>query len=67
MKKLVVLKSFYDKYTNELYNINDVVEFDNKRADEILNNASNLAEPIIDSHTSKTSKRKKKTEVCENE
>lgn len=66
MKKLVILKSFYDKYTNELYNTNDVVEFDNKRADEILNNASNLAESI-ESTPPKTSKRKKKSEVCENE
>lgn len=72
MKKLFILKEFYDKYTNELYKKDSVVEFDNKRADEIMSNPINLAKIVDISHTSKATKkpsrRTKKAEgVCENE
>lgn len=72
MKCLIILKEFYDKYTNELYLKGSIVEFDNKRADEIMNNPINLAEIVDISHTSKAAKkpsrRTKKAEgVCDNE
>ena len=71
MKSLIILKEFYDKYTNKLYKKDSIVEFDNKRADEIMNNPNNLAEIVDISHTSKAKKPSKRTkkakEVCENE
>lgn len=67
MKKLKILKDFYDKNTNELYQKNMIKDFDDKRADEILNNKNNLAESISTSQSSKTSKRKNKKEVCDDE
>lgn len=67
MKKLKILKEFYDKDTDELYHKNLVIDFDDKRADEILSNKNNLAELISTSQSSKTSKRKNKKEVCDDE
>lgn len=65
MKKLKILNEFYDKDTNELYQKDTLLEFDDKRADEILNNKNNLAELISTSHSSKTSKKRIKKEVCD--
>ena len=67
MKKLKILKDFYDKNTNELYRKNMLKDFNDKRADEVLNNKNNLAELISTSQSSKTSKRKNKKEVCDDE
>lgn len=67
MKKLKILKDFYDKNTNELYQKNMIKDFNDKRADEVLNNKNNLAELISTSQSSKTSKRKNKKEVCDDE
>lgn len=72
MKSLIILKEFYDKYTNELYLKDSIIEFDNKRADEIMNNPNNLAEIVDIPHTSKATKKpsrrtKKAEEVCGNE
>lgn len=65
MKKLKILNEFYDKYTNELYQKDMLLEFDDKRADEILNNKNNLAELISTSQSSKTSKKRIKKEACD--
>lgn len=65
MKKIKILNEFYDKYTNKLYQKDMLLEFDDKRADEILNNKNNLAELISTSQSSKTSKKRIKKEVCD--
>lgn len=65
MKKLKILKEFYDKDTNELYQKNLVIDFNDKRADEVLSNKNNLAELVSTSHSSKASKKRSKKEVCD--
>lgn len=71
MKSLIILKEFYDKYTNELYKKDSVIEFNDKRANEIIKNQNNLAKIVDNTHTSKATKPSRKTkkakEVCENE
>lgn len=74
MISLIILKDFYDKYTGEFYKKDKIIEFDKKRATEIMNNPNNLAKIVDDSHTSPVKakkpsrkKTKKTEEVCENE
>ena len=51
--KLKVLKVFSDKYTNELYKVNDVLEVSEERAKEILNHQLELVEKIEETNGDK--------------
>lgn len=44
--KLKVLKSFYDKDTNELYDVGSIVEVNDKRGKEILASKFDVAELV---------------------
>ena len=46
--KLKVLKVFNDKYTGQLYKINDVIEVNEERAKEILNHPLELVEEVVE-------------------
>ena len=65
MKRIEILKNFHDKYTDKLYLKGDIIDFDDDRADEILENKDNLALIIEVSQASKTPKRRKKKEACD--
>jgi len=60
--KIKILNEFYDKNSNKLYKKGEILEFDNKRANEILSNRNNLTEIYKDNscQTSRTSKKRKK-------
>jgi hypothetical protein len=45
--KLKILMKFRDRNTGTLYNVGDEVEFDEKRANELLADKRNLVEKIL--------------------
>lgn len=63
--KLKILKSFYDKYSNELYSVGDVIDFKIDRAKDLLNNQQKIVDcvdEISDKSPKKTTRRKIKNE-----
>lgn len=62
MVKLKVLKRFYDREKGTSYNIGDVIEVSEKRADEILAHSLDLAEKIEESNDVPKTRKKKNVE-----
>lgn len=62
MKKLRFLLDVQDIYNGNIYTKNQVVEFNNKRADEILAKRRNNGEPYAKEVTIETATRKDKSE-----
>lgn len=63
--KLKILKSFYDKYSNELYAVGDVIDFKIDRAKDLLNNQQKIVDCVDNSLSKspkKTTRRKTKNE-----
>lgn len=44
--KLKILQIFTDKYTDKKYKINEIVDFEEKRAAELLSDKRNLVEEV---------------------
>lgn len=60
--RLKILKKFRDKYTGEVYKINDVIEFDEARANEILADQRKLAEKVVEKKPKQNKKFKESEE-----
>lgn len=51
--KLQILETFRDKYTNEVYEANTIVNFNDERAKELLNDSRNLVKKVATSKKEK--------------
>lgn len=58
--KLKIKIAFNDKYNKNHYNVNDIVEFDDKRANELLCDKRNLVEAIVEEVVEEKKEEKKK-------
>ena len=65
--KLKILKSFYDKNSNELYSVGDVIDFKIDRARDLLNNQQKLVDCVDEISTKTTSSKKTTKRKTKNE
>lgn len=57
--KLTILKQFRDKNTADRYNVGEIKEFEDARAEELLADPRKLVEKYVEKKTTKKATRKK--------
>ena len=57
--KLKILKQFRDKNTADIYNVGEVKEFEDARAEELLADPRKLVEKHVEKKTTKKTTKKK--------
>lgn len=59
--QLKIKKVFKDKFTNALYKVGDVIEFEQARAEELLEDNRNLVEAVDEEKEKKPAGKAKKS------